>query len=133
MFGIKLKILKRSGTLYDLNGFHSPPASNQSLNGVLDTDPHLGHSGSILKGSHVWYQIEGLEEIWNIVRLKLIPFSSSLQPAVTWDQKGSALNTAIFHIKSKILINFKRNMTLSYDVNVIQWITSCHKKSYDHI
>ena len=26
----------------------------------------------------------------------------------------------------------RRKFTLSYDVAVIQWITSCHKKSFDH-
>ena len=68
MFGIKLKVLKRSGTLYDLNRCHSPPASSQSLNrGHPDPDPHWDHEGSTMEGSHVWYQIEGLEEIWNIL------------------------------------------------------------------
>ena len=41
MFGITLTVLKRSESLYDLNGSHSLPASNQSLNGDhLDPDPN---------------------------------------------------------------------------------------------
>ena len=70
MFGIKLKALMKSGTLYDLNGSHSPPppASSQSLNGGRsDRDPHWSHKGSVLKGCHVCYQTEGFEEIWNII------------------------------------------------------------------
>ena len=39
MFGIKLKVLKTSGTLYDLNGFHSSPVSSQPLNGVIRGQP----------------------------------------------------------------------------------------------
>ena len=39
MTGIKLKVLKRSGTLYDLNGSHSPPASTPPLNGVIRGQP----------------------------------------------------------------------------------------------
>ena len=34
--------------------------------GHLDPDPQWGHLVSVLKGGHVWYQIEGLEEIWQI-------------------------------------------------------------------
>ena len=60
---IKLKVLKRSGTLYDLNGSHSSPASSQPSNrNHPDPDPPLGSLGSILKGSHVQYQIEDLDE-----------------------------------------------------------------------
>ena len=35
LFGMKLKVLKRSGTFYDFNLSHSPPASTPPLNGVI--------------------------------------------------------------------------------------------------
>ena len=45
MFGVKLKPLKKSGTLYDLNGSHSPPVSSQASNGDRpDPGPHWGQS-----------------------------------------------------------------------------------------
>ena len=39
MFGIKLKDLKRSGTLYNLNGSHPSQASTPPLNGVRKAQP----------------------------------------------------------------------------------------------
>ena len=39
MFGIKLKVLKRSGRFYNLKEFHSPPASTPLLNGVKRGQP----------------------------------------------------------------------------------------------
>ena len=113
MFGIKWKVLKRSGTLYDLIGSHSAPASNQSLNGGhLVHDPHRGHYGSILKGSHIRYQTEVFEEVWNIVRLKWISFITSHHPALKWGQKGQSVNIATSRIKSEVLIRLSENMTL---------------------
>ena len=39
MFGIKLKTLERSDTLYDLKGSYSNPASTPPLNGVKRGQP----------------------------------------------------------------------------------------------
>ena len=39
MFGIKLKVLKRSGTLHDLTGSYSPQTSARPLNGVERDQP----------------------------------------------------------------------------------------------
>ena len=39
MFGIKLKVLKRSGIFYDLNEAVSPPTFTSPLNGVIRGQP----------------------------------------------------------------------------------------------
>ena len=47
---------------------------------------------------------------------------------------NAKINTLRMSLKIYIIFIFKelKSMNLSYDVAVIQWITSCHKKSYDH-
>ena len=52
MIGIKLKVLKRSGTLHDLTGSYSLQTSARPLNGV--------EMGSACEYSHIRYQIKGL-------------------------------------------------------------------------
>ena len=61
IFSIKLNVLMRILRKYDFID-----TMNFEM-GRLDPDPKRDHKVSILKGSHVWYQIEGHEEIWQIM------------------------------------------------------------------
>ena len=76
------------------------PASTPPLNEVILTLTPIRAFGSTLKDSHDRYQLEGLEEIWNIIWLKWISFTPSLHSTLEWghpepephcDHEGSTL------------------------------------------
>ena len=83
MFGIKLKILKRSGTVYYFRGsaceykhiWYQIKGLYKTLRKYIIYDFIVALYGVILTLTqngltNVWYHIEGLEEIFNIIRHK---------------------------------------------------------------
>ena len=86
--GIKLKILMRTSRKFNFSDI-------MKLN-ILTLIPN-----GVIRCHRVWYKIEGLEEILNIIRFKWISFTFSVHPTLKW---GQPVNIAIFGIKWKVLM-----------------------------
>ena len=59
ILGIKLKVLMRTLGKHDFTDIMKWV--------TFDHYPQRAHQVSVLKDSHVWYQTEGLEKIWQIL------------------------------------------------------------------